>query len=73
MNTDSAGNRYKEVDIASGKVRVTYVERGWADTPSVRIQIRDENGHLRRGPEVPIASIGGMVGAVVELLSHTQA
>ena len=66
---DSAGNRYKEKEIPSGHVRVTYVEQGWDDTPSVRIQIREEGGHLRQGPEVPIASIGNVVGAVVELLS----
>ena len=72
MKTDSAENRYEEKDIPGGHVRVTYVAQGWNNTPSVRIQIREESGHLRQGPEIPIASVGGMVGAIVELLSHSE-
>lgn len=72
MEIDSSGNRYKEIKIPGGHVRVTYIEHGWADTASVRIQIRDETGHLRQGPEIPVASIGGVVGAVVELLSQNR-
>jgi len=71
MTTDSAGNRYEEIDIPGGEhVRVTYIEHGWADTPSVRVQVRDTSGHLRQGPEIPISSVGGVVGAVVTLLTE---
>ena len=70
MDSDSKGNRYREVEVPGGHVRVTYVQNGWADSPSVRIQIRDETGHLRQGPEIPISAVGGMVGAVVELLTE---
>ena len=69
---DSAGNRYIEKSIPHGDVRVTYVEQGCDDTPSVRIQIRESSGHLRQGPEIPIASVGDVVGAVVELLAGTE-
>ncbi len=69
MPVDSSNNEYQEIPISGGSVRVTYIENGWDDSPSVRIQIRDESGHLRQGPEVPITSIGGVVGAVVNLLS----
>lgn len=70
METDSAGNKYEEVPITGGHVRVTYIGKGWDDSPSVRIQIRDASGHLRQGPEVPISSVGGVVGAIVDLLSQ---
>ena len=69
MDQDSKGNTYIEVDIPGGKVRVTLIQEGWANTQSVRIQIRDETGHLRQGPEIPITAIGGVVGATVELVA----
>ena len=70
MVSDSKGNSYREVGIPGGNVRVTYVQDGWANSPSVRIQIRDETGHLRQGPEIPISALGGMVGAVIEILTE---
>ncbi|MBC2714853.1 MAG: hypothetical protein HF978_06025 [Desulfobacteraceae bacterium] len=70
MSIDSSDQMFQEVPIPDGQVRVTYIENGWDDSPSVRIQIRDENGHLRQGPEIPITSIAGVVGAVVNLISN---
>lgn len=70
MAADSKGNDYCEVDIPGGNVRITYIQSGWAGSSSVRIQIRDEAGHLRQGPEIPLEAIGGMVGAVVELVAR---
>ena len=69
MTMDSKGNDYREVEIPGGCVRLTYVQDGWADSPSVRVQIRDESGHLRQGPEIPLSAVGGMVGAIVELVA----
>src|SRR5690625_3604721 len=69
MSIDRSGNRYIEKDMCSGKIRATYVESGWSGEPSVRLQIRDESGHLRQGPEIPVANIGEAVGAMVELLA----
>src|SRR4051794_8746353 len=69
MPIDSSEQAYEEIEIPSGQVRATYIPEGWAGSPSVRIQIRDDAGHLRQGPEVPIAAIGGMVDAVVKLLA----
>jgi hypothetical protein len=69
MQRDSSNQTYEEIEISSGFVRVTYVPNGWDDSPSVRIQIRDENGHLRQGPEIPISAVGGVLGAVVNLLT----
>jgi hypothetical protein len=67
--TDSKGNNYKEVEIPGGHVRLTYVQDGWANSPSIRVQIRDDSGHLRQGPEIPVAAVGGMVGSIVELIA----
>ena len=69
MSIDSKGNNFKEVEIPGGNVRLTYVQDGWASSPSIRIQIRDDTGHLRQGPEIPVAAVGGMVGAIVELIA----
>ncbi len=71
MDKDSKGNWYEEVPIPGSVVRITYVTEGWAGTPSVRIQTKDEDrGNLRQGPEVPLSAVGGLVGAIVELLSR---
>jgi hypothetical protein len=69
MSIDSKGNNFKEVEIPGGNVRLTYVQDGWASSTSIRIQIRDDSGHLRQGPEIPVAAVGGMVGAIVELIA----
>lgn len=72
MQTDGSGNLYENVPISGGFVRITFIEQGWDNSPSVRIQIQDDNGHVRQGPEVPLSSIGGVVGAIVSLLSETH-
>ena len=69
MTTDSKGNGYKEVEIPGGTVRLTYVQNGWTSSSSIRVQIRDDTGHLRPGPEIPITEVGRMVGAIVELIA----
>lgn len=72
MSTDGSGNRYIEKDMCSGKIRATYIESGWSGAPSVRLQIRDDSGHLRQGPEIPVENIGEAVGAMVELLASKK-
>lgn len=70
MTTDSKGNNYREVEMPSGHVRLTYVQHGWAGTPAIRVQIKDETGHLRPGAEIPLSSVPGMVGAIVDLVAN---
>lgn len=65
---DAKGNEYREVQIQSENVRLTYVENGWTGSACIRVQNRDENGHLKPGPEIPLTAVGGMVGAIVELV-----
>jgi len=67
---DSAGNTYREVEMEAEHVRLTYVAQGWNDTPSVRFQIRDEDGHLRQGPEIPLKIMGSVVGALLDLVTE---
>lgn len=63
---DSSGHPYAEIDPPSGKVRLTYLRRGWSGSPSIRIQVRQPNGHLRLGPEVPVKNLGDFVKALLE-------
>lgn len=67
MLIDRKGHAYQEVDMPNGSVRVTYIENGWAGSPAVRVQIRDDAGHLRQGPEIPLGTIGGVFGAIFDL------
>ncbi|MGE5410468.1 MAG: hypothetical protein ACM3MI_05870 [Clostridiales bacterium] len=72
VKTDSADHRYVELNMESGFVRVTYVEQGWTSTPAIRISIKDENGHLRQGPEIPVENIGDVVKATILLLTANE-
>ncbi|MBF0430542.1 MAG: hypothetical protein HQK83_04645 [Fibrobacteria bacterium] len=66
---DGKDNPIKEIQMDNGeKIRVTKVDNSWHNgQPAFRIQIREENGHLRQGPEVPVSYIQNVFGAVVEL------
>jgi hypothetical protein len=69
IETDSSDHKYIEVPMENGeKIRVTLIENSWAKGPAVRIQIRNAEGHLRQGPEIPAGEIGRVVGAVVDLV-----
>ena len=65
---DQKGQTYENVSLPSGTLRVTCIPNGWTDGPTIRLQIEDEHGHIRPGPEVPYSAIGEIVGAVVRLL-----
>ena len=71
IKNDSSGKAYVEVPTAGGEhVRVTLVpaDDGGYGQDSVRVQIRDAKGHLRQGPELPVACIGDLVGALVAVV-----
>jgi hypothetical protein len=69
IETDSSNQKYIEVPTENGeKIRVTLIENSWATGPGIRIQVRNAEGHLRQGPEIPAAAIGKVVGAVVDLV-----
>jgi hypothetical protein len=72
MPTDGSGNYFEKININGGFVRVTYILNGWDNSPSIRIQIEEDNGHVRQGPEIPLSNIGDVVGAIVALLSSLK-
>jgi hypothetical protein len=66
---DNKDHRFAEIEMENGeKVRVTIVEESWSSGPGVRIQVRQKDGHLRQGPEIPAAVLGEVVSAVINLV-----
>ncbi len=74
IETDSQGNRYIEVPFAAPgeRIRITHVIESWSGDRGIRIQVRDENGHLRQGPEFEAERIGDVVSAALVLLTQTE-
>ena len=68
MNRDSKGNRYFEVEVEDEAIRVTHVPEGWSGSPAVRLQVRNGDGHLRQGPEMPLDAVGQVFGGIVCLV-----
>lgn len=72
IHLDGSNQPYLEVPTDAGEfVRVTLVPKGKGgySSETVRIQIREANGHLRAPcPEVPVDAISQFIAAVVELL-----
>jgi len=69
IEKDSSENKYIEVDMDNGeKVRVTHIAKSWSGQGGLRIQIRDERGHLRPGPEIPAEKIGEVVSGLFDLV-----
>lgn len=69
---DQSGNSYREIPIESDALRLTFVPSGWNGKSSVRIQMKDASGHLRLGPEVPIARIGEVIVKLFELIADPK-
>ena len=69
IEKDSSENTYIEVDMDNGeKVRVTHITKSWPGLGGLRIQIRDESGYLRQGPEIPADKIGDVVSGIINLM-----
>ena len=51
-------------------IRVTFVGEDMAgyNEDSIRVQRRDESGHLLQGPEIPLTALPGVIAAAVELV-----
>jgi hypothetical protein len=69
---DSAGHDYVEVvcNKLGEMVRVTAIPETYGVTgaqPAIRIQIRDENGKLRPGPEFGSSYLPDVMWALVEV------
>lgn len=69
MTEDSKGNKFEEIKMENGeKVRATFIRESWSGQGGIRVQIRDENGHLRQGPEIPVDKIAEVVKSVISLV-----
>ena len=55
--TDSKGHIFRKIEINGGFIRLTYIPNGWDNSPSIRVQIEENSGHLRQGPEIPEGEI----------------
>ena len=68
---DQSGHPFKDVPtLYEHHIRVTYVAETKAGfgTASVRVQIRQDDGHLLMGPEIPLESIGSVIQTIIELI-----
>ena len=73
MTIDQDGSDQPFVDtptLLNEHIRTTLVraDRAGHHADSIRIQIREENGHLRHGPEVPLETVPEVIRAMVELV-----
>lgn len=65
MPKDSKNNSYIETPMGNGEfIRVTHVKNGWPGCDTIRVQVRDQSGHLRFGPEFPNKIIEDFVKSI---------
>lgn len=67
MLIDSRDQPYTEIELPDGALRLTTIELGWTGTRCIRLQVRDGEGHLRPGPEVPVSALGELVRALFDI------
>lgn len=70
VKIDGSRQRYVEVEFPGGEhARLTFIPAAKAGygVDSVRVQIREGEGHLRRGPELPIARTGAVLDGLLLL------
>jgi len=70
--TDSSGQRYVEVECNGipERLRVTRVPNTYGVETAgaaLRIQLRDESGHLRQGPEFALDYLPAVVAALMSV------
>jgi hypothetical protein len=68
IETDDSGQEYIEFSLASGSLRLTRIPEAWHGGTALRVQIREEDGHLRQGPDIPSDKLGEMFNAALKLL-----
>ncbi len=67
--TDRTGKQIVEVSTGNGgHLRITKVPAGWTGGETLRFQIREVNGRVWRGPEIPITAGPDVVRGIAELL-----
>jgi hypothetical protein len=67
VETDGSGQEYIELPLDSGFLRLTRIPEAWHGGSALRVQIREEDGHLRQGPDIPSGKLGKMFKGILEL------
>lgn len=70
--TDSKGHIFRKIEINGGFIRLTYIPYGWDNSPSIRVQIEENSGHLRQGPEIPVENFGQIYDESLKLILSTK-
>jgi hypothetical protein len=52
------------------KIRVTLVKDSWDGDNGLRIQIREPEGHLRQGPEIPAEYVDELIRELKTLKNY---
>ena len=65
---DGTGQSYIDIPYGREFIRVTRIERG-NDNTAIRIQIKDETGHLRQGPEIDYEQVGRLFTESLRLIT----
>jgi len=55
-------------NVDEGALRITFLEKGWPECPTIRIQVRTTTGKLFQGPEFPLSKLGFITTAAFDLL-----
>ncbi|MBC8277625.1 MAG: hypothetical protein H8E46_05290 [FCB group bacterium] len=71
MPEDQKGQKYREIKLSDGCVRITLLKT-WNEEPGFRIQIKEPNGHLRPGPEMPFKQWGEVVSMSFDLIADQK-
>jgi len=73
IKTDSSGNNYIESDLGIDQaVRISFIDQGWDGGNCIRINLRDENNHIRPGAEFPIGNAQQIVDAINLLIKNKK-
>lgn len=65
---DGKNQKYLEHEMVNGEhIRVTLIGDSWSGENGIRIKIRQTDGHLRQGPEIPISCIGDIFKNIFQL------
>lgn len=59
MPVDSSNQSYEEVEVNGAHIRFTYVQSGsgFECGPCIRIRVKNPDGHLKQGPDIPISHL----------------
>jgi len=74
VEQDSSNQLYQEVEVNGAHIRFTYVPSGsgFECGPCIRIRVKNPNGHLKQGPDIPISHLPSCIAAIVAVAIEGQ-